>query len=62
MRFYEKVGFEEIKRVPLRRVVKADMVVWEEDATLAQSDASLDYMLLGRSVRIGDEATKPVCP
>lgn len=32
--FYRKLGFEEIKRVPLRRVVSSNLVAWIEDDTL----------------------------
>ena len=42
--FYEKVGFREIRRVPLTVKHQPGMVVWTEDATLARSDAYLVHM------------------
>ena len=49
--FYEKVGFREIKRVPLQRKESADMVSWEE-AAIAQSDVSLIHMLLAEPLSV----------
>lgn len=34
LRFYRKFGFQETRRVALRRISKPDMVQWVEDATL----------------------------
>lgn len=47
LEFYRKVGFKEVKRVPLRRIVEPDMVRWVEDAAAASSPASLVYMVYG---------------
>lgn len=43
--FYRKLGFEETKRVPLKRVVSDDLVSWIEDETLATSERYLVHHL-----------------
>jgi RimJ/RimL family protein N-acetyltransferase len=43
--FYRKVGFEEIKRVPLAVTETPDMITWFEDRGLKNSRASLVYMI-----------------
>ena len=42
--FYEKVGFREIKRVPMQRVESPGMVAWVEDPTMAEAKLSLVHM------------------
>lgn len=39
--FYRKLGFEETKRVPLKRAVSSDCVSWIEDEALATSERCL---------------------
>lgn len=43
--FYRKVGFEEIKRVPLGVRETPDMITWFEDPNLKDSRASLVHMI-----------------
>lgn len=43
--FYRKVGFQEIKRVPLAVTETPDMITWFEDPALKHSRASLVYMI-----------------
>lgn len=43
--FYRRLGFEETKRVPLKRVVSNDLVSWIEDKTLATSERCLVHHL-----------------
>ena len=43
--FYRKLGFEETKRVPLKRVVSGDLVSWIEDGTLPSSERYLVHHL-----------------
>jgi RimJ/RimL family protein N-acetyltransferase len=43
--FYRKLGFEETKRVPLKRVVSDELVSWIEDETLATSERYLVHHL-----------------
>lgn len=45
LEFYRKVGFREIKRIPLRKTEEPDMVRWVEDPAFDSSSASLVYML-----------------
>ena len=42
--FYEKVGFRETHRVPLRREERPDMVAWVEDAAASEDKLSLVHM------------------
>ena len=42
--FYEKVGFRETHRVPLRREERPDMVAWVEDAAVSEDKLSLVHM------------------
>jgi hypothetical protein len=42
--FYRKVGFVEVRRTPLRRLDKADMVQWVEDESLPPGEPSLIHM------------------
>jgi len=42
--FYEKVGFREIKRVPMQRVESPGMVVWVENPTAVDAKLSLVHM------------------
>lgn len=44
LEFYRKVGFYEVRRVPLRRVEEADMVRWVEDPSLESSVLYLVHM------------------
>jgi RimJ/RimL family protein N-acetyltransferase len=44
--FYEKAGFREVRRGPLRRMEAADGVRWVEDASLADGELSLVHMEL----------------
>jgi len=46
MIFYRKFGFQEVKRVPLRRIETHDMVRWIEDESLQSAEASLVHMAL----------------
>ena len=43
--FYRRLGFEETKRIPLKRVVSDDLVSWIEDTTLATSERYLVHHL-----------------
>jgi RimJ/RimL family protein N-acetyltransferase len=43
--FYRKVGFEEVKRVPLAVSTNQDMIIWSENPALQNSEASLVYMI-----------------
>jgi RimJ/RimL family protein N-acetyltransferase len=43
--FYRKLGFEETKRVPLKRVVSDDFVSWVEDETLVTPERYLVHHL-----------------
>lgn len=43
--FYRKVGFYEVRRVPLRRVEEPAMVRWVEDESLENAKVYLIYML-----------------
>lgn len=43
--FYRKVGFEEIKRVPLAVTSTPDMITWYEDPALQDAKASLVHMI-----------------
>jgi RimJ/RimL family protein N-acetyltransferase len=45
LEFYKKVGFQEFKRVPLRKVVESDMIRWVEDPSIEKADDYLVYML-----------------
>ena len=47
--FYEKAGFRELHRVPLRREQLGDEARWVEDASLAESEPSLVHMELPRN-------------
>ena len=42
--FYEKAGFCEMQRVPLRSVESAGMMAWVEDPTVAEAKLSLVHM------------------
>ena len=42
--FYEKAGFHEKQRVPLRRTESPGMVAWVEDPTVAEAKLSLVHM------------------
>ena len=44
--FYRKFGFEEVKRVPLRRSDHAGMVQWVEDVSFPLGEPSLVHMRL----------------
>lgn len=43
--FYRKVGFEEIKRIPLAVTSTPDMITWTEDPALKDAKASLVHMI-----------------
>jgi len=43
--FYEKVGFREIKRVPMQRVESPGMVAWVENSTAVDAKLSLVHMV-----------------
>lgn len=42
--FYRKLGFQEVKRVPLKKVEEPGMVKWVEDPSLPPSEPSLVHM------------------
>jgi ribosomal protein S18 acetylase RimI-like enzyme len=42
--FYEKAGFCETQRVPLRGVESPGMMAWVEDPTVAETKLSLVHM------------------
>lgn len=44
LEFYRKVGFQEIRRVPLRRVEEPQMIRWVEDMSLESSKVYLVHM------------------
>jgi len=43
--FYRKLGFHEVKRVPLRKVQESDMIRWVEDPALPLTEPSLVHMV-----------------
>lgn len=43
--FYRKLGFHEVKRVPLRRIEREGMVEWREDESLVPREPQLVHML-----------------
>lgn len=45
LEFYRKVGFAEMKRVPLRRTEEGSMVRWIEDPAYSDAAASLVHMI-----------------
>jgi RimJ/RimL family protein N-acetyltransferase len=47
--FYEKAGFRELRRVPLRPDMRADGVRWVEDPSLAGPELTLVHMELEQS-------------
>ena len=47
--FYQKLGFEEIKRVPLRSVISGEDVSWLEDELLEVAERYLVYHLWDKS-------------
>jgi RimJ/RimL family protein N-acetyltransferase len=51
--FYQKVGFFEVRRVPLRRSNKPDMVQWVEDESLPPGEPSLIHMALAAAILEG---------
>jgi RimJ/RimL family protein N-acetyltransferase len=46
LEFYNKLGFSEVRRVGLRRVVEPDRVTWLEDPSLKNPQRSLVHMTL----------------
>lgn len=48
LEFYKRVGFEEYKRVPLRRYEERDMIVWKEKEDFNDSKRYLVYMSLNK--------------
>lgn len=44
LEFYRKVGFHEMRRVPLRRLEEPQMIRWVEDASLESSKVHLVHM------------------
>lgn len=42
--FYRKLGFEEVRRTPLRRVERADMIHWVEDQSLPMAGPTVVHM------------------
>lgn len=36
--FYRRCGFTHYKQIPLKKIVKPDMVIWEEDPTVKRAD------------------------
>src|SRR6185436_13942518 len=45
LEFYRKLGFEELRRVPLRAAHTPGMISWQEDESLPPGDPSLVHML-----------------
>ena len=45
LEFYRKAGFQEVRRVPLRKVQETDMIRWVEDSVLPVAEPSLVYMV-----------------
>jgi RimJ/RimL family protein N-acetyltransferase len=43
--FYQKVGFKEVKRIPLRLVKDNDIIRWVEDSFLSSDGLSVIYMV-----------------
>lgn len=43
--FYHKVGFREVRRVPLRRLAETEMIRWVEDDSLQNNELELVYMV-----------------
>jgi RimJ/RimL family protein N-acetyltransferase len=48
--FYLKLGFDEVRRTPLRRVEMPDMIQWVEDESLPPGEPSVVHMLLRNAV------------
>ncbi len=48
--FYRKMGFEEIRRTPLRRAEQPGMIQWSEDESLPPGEPSLVHMRLSAPV------------
>lgn len=49
--FYQKVGFNEIKRIPLRKVEDTSMIRWVEDKLLPFSEVSVAYMVYAEIIQ-----------
>lgn len=49
--FYKKLGFEETKRAPLRKVASSNLVSWIEDETLLVAERYLVYHLWNDQVK-----------
>lgn len=49
LQFYRDFGFEEIRRVPLKRIDRGDVVEWREDPVAGDEDVSLVHMMLART-------------
>ena len=45
LEFYRKVGFQETKRICLRKELVADGIAWHEDPSLSEVEPSLVYMI-----------------
>lgn len=45
LKFYQKVGFREVERVPLKRVSREDCVLWMEDKHVKTPDLYLVHLL-----------------
>jgi RimJ/RimL family protein N-acetyltransferase len=44
LNFYRKAGFQEVKRVPLRKEVESEMIKWVEDKSVSFSELDLVYL------------------
>lgn len=49
LEFYRKVGFYEVRRVPLHRVEEPEMIHWVEDETVENAEIYLVYMVWGET-------------
>lgn len=45
LEFYRKIGFDEIRRLPLRRIVEKEVIRWIEDESLQSAEVYLVHML-----------------
>ena len=54
--FFRKLGFVEVRRVPLRRCEKPDIVQWVEDQSLSVGEPSLVHVVLPADNRWEDQS------
>jgi RimJ/RimL family protein N-acetyltransferase len=52
LQFYKRLGFEELKRVPLKKISMGEMVNWVEDTSLATSKRFLVHHVWNPGIRV----------